>query len=434
MGKIIVIEDNPVYCDYICNRIEKNGFRTEKVSSLSGARRLVASAKEDDIILADLRLPDGDSIELLKWMREKGMRQPFIIMTDYAEVHTAVETMKSGAEDYIPKKLLEDKLFPAIRKLQKRLERISAGKEMLYERDSEAFLHIWQQVRIVAPTDMTVLILGENGTGKEHIAEKLHLQSTRADKPFIPVDCGSLSPALSPSAFFGHVKGAFTGADKDKEGYFREAEGGTLFLDEIGNLSMETQQMLLRSIQERKYRPVGASREYLANVRIISATNEDLQKTVAEKRFRQDLFYRLRDFIIHVPSLQESPEDILPLASFFVEQGNKEFSKGITGFDASARKALLSYIWPGNVRELKQVIRSAVLLTESSMITSSTLEPLMQQLATDTVPLALKDEETEKEHIRQALEQAGGNRKIAAKLLKVSRSTLYRKMEQYKML
>ena len=433
MQKIIVIEDNPVFCDYICNYLRKNGMETEKTYSVAQARKLIEAAGEDAIVLSDLRLADGNGIELLQWMRKQGKNQPFIMMTDYAEVHTAVETMKSGAEDYVPKKLLEEKILPSIRKLQKRSEQICRKKENIYERKSEAFYQIRQRIRLVAPTDMTVLIFGENGTGKEYIAEKIHLQSKRTDKPFVPVDCGSLSVNLAQSAFFGRAKGAFTGADMKKAGYFQEAEGGTLFLDEVGNLPYETQQMLLRAIQERRYRPIGAKEDLNANIRIIAATNEDLQTAVAEKRFRQDLLYRLQDFTILVPPVRECKEDILPLADFFREQGNRELGKAVCGFDTSARKILLTYMWPGNVREMRQRVQSAVLLKENGLISEEELEIGSKQ-ADVPVCYSLKDEKQEKERIRQALEQANGNRKIAAQLLQVSRTTLYKKLEQYGML
>ena len=433
MQKIIVIEDNPVFCDYICNYLRKNGMETEKTYSVAQARKLIEAAGEDAIVLSDLRLADGNGIELLQWMRKQGKNQPFIMMTDYAEVHTAVETMKSGAEDYVPKKLLEEKILPSIRKLQKRSEQICRKKENIYERKSEAFYQIRQRIRLVAPTDMTVLIFGENGTGKEYIAEKIHLQSKRTDKPFVPVDCGSLSVNLAQSAFFGHAKGAFTGADMKKAGYFQEAEGGTLFLDEVGNLPYETQQMLLRAIQERRYRPIGAKEDLNANIRIIAATNEDLQTAVAEKRFQQDLLYRLQDFTILVPPVRECKEDILPLADFFREQGNRELGKAVCGFDTSARKILLTYMWPGNVREMRQRVQSAVLLKENGLISEEELEIGSKQ-ADVPVCYSLKDEKQEKERIRQALEQANGNRKIAAQLLQVSRTTLYKKLEQYGML
>lgn len=430
MQKIIVIDDNPVFCDYVCNYLRKNKMETEKAYSFAQARKLIAGTSGDIVVVADLRLIDGSGIELLQWMRAQGQKHPFIMMTDYAEVNTAVETMKYGAEDYIPKKLLEEKLLSAIRKLQKRSEQIAARKNAIYNRESEAFRRICQRIRLVAPTDMTVLILGENGTGKEHIAEKIHMQSKRAGNPFVPVDCGALSANLAQSAFFGYVKGAFTGADTHKSGYFQEAEGGTLFLDEAGNLPYDTQQMLLRAIQEKRYRPVGAKEDRIANIRIIAATNEDLQTAVIEKRFRQDLFYRLQDFTINIPSLRACKEDILPLADFFRQQSNRELGKAVSGFDASARKALLTYTWPGNVRELRQKIQSAVLLTESGTVSEEELELDAEQTVA-SVCYSLKDEKQEQERIRQALELARGNRKIAAQFLQISRTTLYKKLEQY---
>lgn len=430
MQKIIVIDDNLLFCDYVCGYLRKNGVETEKAYSLAQARKLIAGADNASIVLSDLRLNDGNGIELLQWMRAQGREQPFIMMTDYAEVHTAVETMKCGAEDYVPKKLLEETLLPAIRKLQKRLERIAARKEAIFSRESEVFCQVRQRVHLVAPTDMTVLILGENGTGKEHIARKIHLRSKRAGKPFVPVDCGSLSAHLAQSAFFGHVKGAFTGADAHKTGYFQEAAGGTLFLDEVGNLPGEIQQMLLRAIQERRYRPVGAKEERTADIRLIAATNEDLHAAVTEKRFRQDLLYRLQDFTINVPPLRECKEDIMPLADFFRQQSNRELGKAVSGFDASARKTLLTYTWPGNVRELKQKIQSAVLLTDCGTVSEEELELDTKQTAAP-VCYSLKDEKQEQKRIRQAIQQAGGNRKIAAQLLRISRTTLYKKLEQY---
>lgn len=300
----------------------------------------------------------------------------------------------------------------------------------IFQRDSAAFRQIKERIRLVAPTDMSVLILGENGTGKEHIAQRIHTKSKRSSKPFVSVDCGSISPSLAQSAFFGHIKGAFTGADANKVGYFQEANGGTLFLDEVGNLPYEIQQMLLRVIQERKYRPVGAKEDKNCNVRILAATNEDLVKAVMEKRFRQDLLYRLQDFTINLPPLRNCQEDIMPLAEFFREQSNRTLDKAVKGFDSLAKRALQMYPWIGNVRELKQKIQTAVLLCEGNNITEDDLELYVEQ---DTSPVcySLKDVQQEKERIKHALEQCGGNKKSAAKLLKIGRTTLYSKMKEY---
>ena len=428
-ARIIVVEDNIVYCEYVCNLLAREGYRTVQAYCLSAAKSHLQQATDDDIVVSDLRLPDGDGIGLLRWMRKEGKTQPFIIMTDYAEVHTAVESMKLGSIDYIPKQLVEDKLVPQIRAIEK--ERQAGYRRMpVFPRDGSAFQTIMKRLRLVAPTDMSVLIFGENGTGKEHIAHLLHEKSKRAGKPFVAVDCGSLTKELAPSAFFGHVKGAFTGADNAKKGYFHEADGGTLFLDEVGNLPMETQQMLLRAIQERRYRPVGDKADRIFNIRIIAATNENLEEAVNGKRFRQDLLYRLHDFEITVPPLRDCQEDIMPLAEFFRETANNELECDVGGFSSEARKALLTHAWPGNVRELRQKIMGAVLQAQEGVVTKEHLELAVTKPASP-VSFALRNDAEDKERILRALKQANGNRSVAAELLGIGRTTLYSKLEEY---
>lgn len=429
--RIIVVDDNLVYCQLVCNLLEREGFCTVQAYHLSGARKLLQQATEDDIVVSDLRLPDGDGIALLRWMRKEGMMQPFIIMTDYAAVHTAVESIRLGSLDYIPKQQLEVKLIPLLHDILKEM-RIGRRRMPVFSRNGSAFQAIMKRIRQVAPTNMSVLIFGENGTGKEHIAHHLHEKSKRSGKPFVAVDCGSLSKELAPSAFFGHVKGAFTGADSAKKGYSHEAEGGTLFLDEVGNLAMETQQMLLRAIQERRYRPIGDKADRNFNVRIIAATNEDLEQAVIEKRFRQDLFHRLHDYEITVPPLRDCQEDIMPLAEFFREIANNELERDVKGFSTSAQKALNTYAWPGNVRELRQKVLTAVLQAENDMITEEDLEFGSEQIASP-VGFTLKSEGEEKERIRRALKQANDNKRLAAELLGISRATLYKKLKEYGM-
>ena len=420
--KIIVVEDNIVYCEYVCNMLSREGYRNMKAYHLSTAKKHLQQATDNDIVVADLRLPDGSGIDLLCWMRKEGKMQPFIIMTDYAEVNTAVESMKLGSIDYIPK-------HPLIRSILK--ERQAGQRRMpIFAREGSAFQKIMHRIRLVAATDMSVMIFGENGTGKEHIAHLLHDKSKRAGKPFVAVDCGSLSKELAPSAFFGHVKGAFTGADNAKKGYFHEAEGGTLFLDEVGNLALETQQMLLRAIQERRYRPVGDKADRNFNVRIIAATNEDLEVSVNEKRFRQDLLYRLHDFGITVPPLRDCQEDIMPLAEFFRDMANRELECSVSGFSSEARKALLTHAWPGNVRELRQKVMGAVLQAQEGVVMKEHLE-LAVTKPTSTVSFALRNDAEDKERILRALKQANGNRSVAAELLGIGRTTLYSKLEEY---
>ena len=429
--KIIVVDDNLVYCQLVCNLLEREGFSTVQAYHLSGAKKLLQQAEDEDIVVSDLRFPDGDGIDLLRWMRKEGMMQPFIIMTDYDEVHTAVESMKLGSLDYIPKQQLEVKLIPSLHNILKE-RNIGRNRMPVFSRNGSAFQAIMKRIRQVARTNMSVLIFGENGTGKEHIAHHLHEKSKRSCKPFVTVDCGSLSKELAASAFFGHVKGAFTGADSAKKGYFHEAEGGTLFLDEVGNLAMETQQMLLRAIQERKYRPIGDKADKNFNIRIITATNEDLEAAVNEKRFRQDLFYRLHDYEITVPPLRDCQEDIMPLAEFFREIANNELERNVKSFSASAQKALNTYAWPGNVRELRQKVLTAVLQAEDDMITEEDLEFGSKQIDSP-VGFTLKSEGEEKERIRRALKQAKDNKRLAAELLGISRATLYKKLKEYGM-
>ena len=420
MGRIIVIEDNIIYSDY-----ESKGFQSISTFNCNGARKLFAKMQEDDIVLADMRLPDGDGIALLEELRKQGRNNPYIVMTDYDEVPTAVRSMKSGAEDYIPKKLIEDNLFPLLKNLLKRIERHEAP---IYERQSAAFREIDHKIKLVATTNMSVLILGESGTGKEHIAEKIHARSKRSAGPFIAVDCGLLSKELAASELFGHEKGAFTGAESKKQGFWEEAAGGTLFLDEIGNLPIEVQQMLLRALEAKRYRPTGGSKDKKADVRIIVATNEDLQTAIAEKRFRADLYQRLKEYTLHIPPLRECKEDIMPLADFFLQLANDEFEKQVKGFDAEARKRMLAYTWGGNVRELKRVVRMAVLHTDGDTVTADALEFDEMPLAADA-SLALND--MERKQIIHALEQAKGNLTLAAALLGIGRTTLYNKMKAY---
>lgn len=431
--KVIVIEDNILFCDYICSLLQKADFKTMKAHGLAQAKKMIrGSIHEDDMVLADLRLPDGESTALLKWMRDNGYMHPFIMMTNYEEIHSAVHAMKLGAEDFILKPLVEDKLLPAIRKIKAANDTFS---KVIYERRSASFCELNQYIHLVAPTDMTVLILGNTGTGKEHLANKIHRRSLRANKPYIKVDCGSLSKDLAASAFFGHVKGAFTGATEEKAGYFLEAQGGTLFMDEVENLSIETQRMLLRAIEERSYRPVGGKQDRRMDVRIIAATNEDLFQAVAEKRFRKDLLYRFHDFTITVPALQNCLEDILPLADFFREQSCAELRKEVVGFDGPAKEMLLGYSWPGNVRQLKQVVYAAVLICKGNLITPDFLR--LKQTETDAPNSAKKkkidkclqkDEKRNIEQIKTAISISKGNLTQAAALLGISRPTLYKKM------
>ena len=424
MNKILIIEDNPVLSRVLCNWLERKGLQTEQTTSAVQARRMLAST-DADVILSDIRLPDGDGVEILEWMNAQQIRIPFVVMTEYAEVGSAVRAMKLGAKDYLPKPVIPEKLYAILSGL---LQQTPQKQRALFRRQSRQIKEVERQAGLIAVTGISVLVRGENGTGKEYVARLVHFLSRRAEQPFVPVDCGTMPKELAASELFGHVKGAFTGATDNKTGLLHEAEGGTLFLDEIGNLSYEVQALLLRVLQERCYRPVGGRREISADVRIIAATNENLEQAIREGRFREDLYHRLNEFTIVIPTLAECREDILPLAEFFREQDCRRFGKEVTGFDAEARKALQNHRWAGNVRELRNCIQTAVLLAEGNTISARELNLHPSEKA-DTFSLKAGNEE--RERIIKALETAAGNKVLAAGLLQISRPTLYEKMKKY---
>ncbi len=426
MNKILIVEDNAVLCRMLSNWLERKGFQTVSAGNVGQALKLINSSGVD-IIISDIRLPDGDGVEnILRWMNKEQIHIPFVVMTEYAGVASAVQAMKSGAEDYLPKPVDPEKLHALIEHL---LERKNRHKQpQIFRRESKAIREMERRAQLVAATDMSVLIRGDNGTGKEHVARSIHNASPRSDKPFITVDCGAISKELASSEFFGHQKGAFTGATENKPGILQNASGGTLFLDEVGNLPYEIQVLLLRALQEHSYRPVGGKQEIDTDVRIIAATNEPLEKAIIEGRFREDLYHRLREFIINVPSLAECREDILPLAEFFREQSCSEFGKKDICFNAEAKKLLQLYNWPGNIRELRHCVRGAVLMTEGDAIGVEALE-IDQNAVAESCNLKIENEE--KENIIKALEVTRYNKALTASMLKISRPTLYEKMKKY---
>lgn len=298
------------------------------------------------------------------------------------------------------------------------------------EGKSEASRRLYDFVSLVAPTPMSVLILGASGTGKEYVARRIHALSPRADKPFFALDCGAIPREVAASEFFGYVKGAFTGADQDKKGAFETANGGTLFLDEMGNLNYEVQVQLLRALQERKIRPVGSTHEIDIDLRLVCATNENLEQRVAEGKFREDLYHRINEFTIHMPALRDRGTDLFLFADLFVRQANQELGRHVVGFDRKATERIASYGWPGNLRELNNVMKRAVLLTKGDYIGVKELDQCMNH-AQPTDPITLHDEQTERQRIVHALQAADGNKSKAALLLAIDRKTLYTKMKKY---
>lgn len=278
MKKVIIIEDSPTFCNMLGKKLEAKGWKTILCYNYRDGLKAVKESSEWNVVISDMRLGNDNGIDLLEWLRSNGYQNPFIIMTSYDESMSAVKTMKLGAEDYIPKKLLLDVVYERLEEIIDKQKRLVELNNKIVYRKSEKFRRIYKMAELFAKSDMAVMILGDNGTGKEHIAEKIHLQSKRADKPFEVVDCGTLSAELAVSALFGHEKGAFTSAEAARKGYFELAAGGTLFLDEIGNLPKDVQAMLLRVLQSKSYRPLGAIKDKVADVRIIAATNENLQE------------------------------------------------------------------------------------------------------------------------------------------------------------
>lgn len=452
MSSILIVEDDITFGMMLKTWLGKKGFEVSSVSNIARARKHIES-QSVDLVLSDLRLPDHEGIDLLKWMNEQGMDIPLIIMTGYADIQSAVQAMKLGARDYIAKPVNPEELLKKIseclqsgetpathntaksssKKGSSTSSKDSTENNRAYlEGESDAAKQLYNYVGLVAPTNMSVLINGSSGTGKEYVAHRIHQLSKRSDKPFIAVDCGSIPKELAASEFFGHVKGSFTGALTDKTGAFVAANGGTIFLDEIGNLSYEVQIQLLRALQERKIRPVGSTQEISVDIRLVSATNENLEQGIEKGTFREDLYHRINEFTLRMPDLKERKEDILLFANFFLDQANKELDKHLIGFDAKASQALLSYHWPGNLRQMKNIVKRATLLAQNSFITLLELgTELLETPASSSTSIALRNEETEKEHILEALRQTGNNKSKAAQLLNIDRKTLYNKLKLY---
>lgn len=399
------------------------------VLSVNSAKEFL-SDHEVDLVLSDFRLGDCNGVELLEWMRAHGYRMPFLIMTGYGDIPDAVEAVKKGADNYLPKPVQTEKVLDVIRELLERREKRRNPEQAFYVCKSPLSVKLQEMVRLIAPADsLSVLILGASGTGKEWVARRIHALGRRSDAPFVAVDCGALPRELAASELFGHKKGTFTGATEDKTGMFTAANHGTLFLDEIGNLNMETQVLLLRALQEKRYRPLGGKKEIQADIRLLTATNEDLERAISEGRFREDLFHRLNEFPLHVPSLRECTDDIIPLAGFFLSFANEELGKEIKEFDRDVKKAFKAYSWPGNIRELKSVVRRACVLAQDEWITLKDINLPVKIKPSDDYRLDM--ERTELEAIVKALETTGNDRKAAARLLGISRSTLYLKLKKY---
>ena len=472
MKHIFIIDDDMDMCQLLSNFLQRKGFKT---SCATSGKKGLEAVKENsfDLVLCDFRLGDMDGKEVLQQIKSIDPSIPVIILTGYSEVKMAVEVMRLGAYDYVTKPLVPEEIIKMIHKALDEDEPATDTKPAAGSTDKKKDIasdddimigkdkltqQMYKDIQVVAPTDYSVILYGESGTGKEVIAKIIHQNSKRKSKPFLAVDCGTISRELAASELFGHVKGSFTGAFADKVGFFEAANGGTIFLDEIANLPLDVQVVLLRVIQERKFKKVGDSRDIETDVRIIVASNENLQEAYKAGKFREDLYHRFNEFSISIPPLRKRKDDIIPFAHFFLEKTSRELGKTFDGFEEEVLQLFLNYDWPGNLREFRNVIRRASLLSSSGKINSNVLaweiigslpsfsEPA--KAAGNTAPISetadpvstepvfdLKNAASDAEYktILHALKQVKFNKVKAAKLLNIDRKTLYNKLKNYEL-
>ncbi len=462
--RILIIDDDVDICSLMSRFLTKNGYETDTAQT---ANKGLAKVKESffDIVFCDYRLGDKDGSEVLTAIKEMSPTTIVLIITGYSDIKTAVNVIKLGAYDYITKPLIPDEVLNVITNslshpfsinenakddagTSKKEKSSHNFNNTFYVGKSGPTKELYKQIEIVAPTNYSIILYGESGTGKEVIAKTVHEYSDRKDKPFIAMDCGTISKELSGSELFGHVKGAFTGALNDKEGHFELANGGTLFLDEVANLSYDIQAALLRVIQERKFKRVGGTKEMHSDVRIIVASNENLQQAYQKGKFREDLYHRFNEFSINLPPLRKRRDDIEPLANFFLEKTNTELGKNIDGFEDNVIQLFLNYPWPGNLREMRNVVRRAVLLTSDGKISDKTLPYEItnfnesfrndeasavaeNSFSSDSSDLKNTTAKAEYQAIINVLKEVNNNKTKAAEILNIDRKTLYNKIKNY---
>jgi len=465
MKRILIIDDEVNVALLLSKFLTRNNFEVATAANGANAMEHLKNS-EFELVLCDFRLEDTDGRQMLIHIKTHYPKTGVIIITGYSDIKMAVELIKMGAYDYITKPLYPDEILNTITKaietrhalLEEEEEQAmmapkqgKASKKQFMSSDfvsgtSKASKELQRQIELVAPTNYSVIIMGESGTGKESVAKSIHLNSPRHDKPFIAMDCGSLTKELAQSEFFGHEKGSFTGALYTKIGHFEMANGGTLFLDEVGNLSYDIQAALLRTVQERKVKRIGSTREIDLDVRIIVATNENLQEGIQKGRFREDLFHRFNEFGIYMPALRERGNDIMLLANHFLKLANAELGRDVRTFSPEVEECFMSYRWPGNIREMKNVVRRATLMTEGDEVQMKALplEISVNNKYTPAVPDYVVPEqpvnkakhdlknaalEAEYDTILRVLREVNFNKTKAAEILKIDRKTLYNKMK-----
>ncbi len=447
---ILIVDDEEVLQDVLSSLLKKEGF--EVLSARRGGEALeLLETEEVELVLLDMMLPDANGIELLTQIRADDPDQVIIVITAYSSVESAIEAMREGAFHYIPKPFKNEEVLLTVRKaleqrqlatenrsLREQLRQVYAFDNIIGK--SKPMRKVFELIQLAAPAKSNILVLGESGTGKELVAKSIHHHSRRADGPFVTVNSGSMPADLLESNLFGHVKGAFTGAISSKKGLFEMATGGSIFFDEIGNIPLDTQSKLLRVIQEREFMRLGGVDVLKADVRIIAATNADLEAAVQKGDFREDLFYRLNVITIVLPPLRQRPEDIPLLARAFLTSYAEENEKEIRDISLEAMELLLDYQWPGNVRELENAIERAVVLSQDSVLDVDLLPPAVRQPSSGAVPAAalpsngMSFKEAigayERQLIVRALQTSGGVQKKAAEILKVKPTTLHEMMKR----
>ncbi|PZR41385.1 MAG: sigma-54-dependent Fis family transcriptional regulator [Azospira oryzae] len=446
MAALLLIEDDLTFSRILEGFLSKNGHTVKVCHTGKDGLRIVREQKFDTVLL-DYRLPDTTGLEVLEGIKAVSAETAVIIMTGFSDIRTAVKAMKAGAMEYITKPINPEELLMLLQQsLQPKPDKatvktkLAAKASSLVQGVSASSKQLYEHIRLVAPTDFTVIIEGESGTGKENVARSIHRLSKRGEEAFVAVDCGALSKDLAASELFGHVKGAFTGALHDKRGQFEEANGGTLFLDEVGNLSYEVQVKLLRAIQERIISPVGSNKEVKVDVRIITATNDDLFEKTKTGTFREDLYHRLNEFKLRVPPLRERGDDLMEFIEYFRRQASDDLQRPAATFSPGMITIFKTYDWPGNLRELRNVIKRAVLLTPGDVIDESTLPSEMvasiskqksEKKSDNIYDLKAMQETQERDLIVRTLHEVKYNKSKAARLLNIDRKTLYLKMEKY---
>lgn len=443
MGSILLIEDDLTFSRILEGFLGKKGYQVTAVHKGKDGLKAFES-KSFDFILLDYRLPDTTGMDVLLEIKRARPSVPVVIMTSFSDIRTAVKAIKAGAHEYITKPVNPDELLMILQqalKKEKTTTAVNPGSTTHFVMGSSALAReLHEMVKLVAPTNMSVLIEGESGTGKENVARTIHHLSPRAKGPFVAVDCGALSKELAGSELFGHVKGSFTGAVADKIGQFEAAHKGTIFLDEVGNLSYDVQVKLLRALQERMVQPIGSTKEIRVDVRILTATNEDLAESVRRGEFREDLYHRLNEFKLRVPAVKERGRDLYEFLNFFREAANEELQREVKSFEPDVLKLFENYDWPGNLREMKNVVKRAVLLAPGDKITLSTLPQEMIQSMRDietrektagVYDLKALQEVQEREMILKTLQEVRYNKSKAARILNIDRKTLYLKMDKY---